>query len=80
MRLRTLDLFCGGGGSSWGAQAAGAEVVCGVDAWDLAATTYQANFRNALAVNAKLGETSRPLSIRGLRDIDLILEIGRAHV
>jgi DNA (cytosine-5)-methyltransferase 1 len=73
MRLRTLDLFCGGGGSSWGAQAAGADVVCGVDAWDLAATTFQANFRNAVAVNAMLGETSRPSSILGLRDIDLIL-------
>jgi DNA (cytosine-5)-methyltransferase 1 len=73
MRLRTLDLFCGGGGSSWGAEAAGAEIVCGVDAWDLAATTFQANFRNAVAVDAVLGEASRPSSIRGLRDIDLIL-------
>ncbi len=26
MGIRTLDLFCGGGGSSWGAMAAGAEV------------------------------------------------------
>ena len=32
MPIRALDLFCGGGGSSWGARAAGAEVVCGVDA------------------------------------------------
>ena len=35
-RLRALDLFCGAGGSSWGAQAAGAQIVAAFDRWPLA--------------------------------------------
>ena len=70
--VRTLDLFCGGGGSSWGARAAGADIVCGIDAWNVAAKTYAANFGDA-AVNLTLKETGRlPLQSR-LRNIDLIL-------
>ena len=34
-RPKRLDLFCGGGGSSWGAKNAGVEMVGAVDAWDL---------------------------------------------
>lgn len=30
--VRTLDIFCGAGGSSAGARAAGAEIVSGIDA------------------------------------------------
>lgn len=74
MRLRTLDLFCGGGGSSLGACAAGAEIVCGVDGWDIASQTYKANFPNAEALNTTLGETSSPADLGvDLGDIDLIL-------
>lgn len=73
MRLRTLDLFCGGGGSSWGAAAAGAEIVCGVDAWDLATTTFAANFRAARAVNATLTEDCGPEVVGKIGRIDLIL-------
>lgn len=74
MRLRTLDLFCGGGGSSLGAQAAGAEIVCGVDAWDIASRTYKANFPDAEAPNVTLDETSTPTDLGlDLGDIDLIL-------
>ena len=31
MKIKTLDLFCGAGGSSWGAVKADAEIVMGVD-------------------------------------------------
>lgn len=73
MQLRTLDLFCGGGGSGWGASNAGAEIVCAVDAWDIAAETYKANFPDARVVNAKLDENSG-ISILGKPGkIDLIL-------
>ena len=72
-RARTLDLFCGGGGSSSGARAAGAELVCGVDAWDLAAKTYAANFGDGTGVHLTLVERGRlPLAHR-LGKIDLIL-------
>ena len=54
MRLKTLDLFCGGGGSSWGAQAAGAEIVCGVDAAEIATKTYATNFPKATALHQTL--------------------------
>lgn len=46
MKIRTLDLFCGAGGSSWGAVKAGAEIVMGVDGWDRAIETYDQNFKN----------------------------------
>jgi DNA (cytosine-5)-methyltransferase 1 len=72
--MRTLDLFCGGGGSSLGAQAAGAEIVCGIDAWDIASQTYKANFPDAAAPNVTLCETSSPVDLGlDLGDIDLIL-------
>lgn len=72
--MRTLDLFCGGGGSGWGALAAGAEIVCGVDGWETAARTYQANFPGARAIHATLDEESTPTALgEELGKIDLIL-------
>lgn len=73
MVVRTLDLFCGGGGSSWGARSAGAEIVCGVDFWDLAAKSFQSNFPEARIFQKQLTEKSDRRSIRGVGDIDLIL-------
>lgn len=74
MRLRTLDLFCGGGGSSLGARAAGAEIVCGVDAWDIASKTYKSNFPNAIAPTMVLTEQTVPADLGSdLSAIDLIL-------
>lgn len=73
MKLRTLDLFCGGGGSGWGASKAGAEIVCAVDAWTLAVQTYQANFPDARVVNTKLDEKSGVTILGKAGKIDLIL-------
>ena len=73
MKLRTLDLFCGGGGSAWGAKAAGATIVCGIDAWDLAVQTFEANFCSARAINLTLNENSCPKLVPHLGHIDLIL-------
>ena len=42
--IRTYDMFCGLGGSSAGAAAAGAEIVGGIDAWTLAAEAFADNF------------------------------------
>jgi len=30
-KIRAIDLFCGAGGSSWGAKCAGVEIVAGVE-------------------------------------------------
>lgn len=73
MRLKTLDLFCGGGGSSWGAQAAGAEIACGVDAADIAAKTYATNFPKAKALHQTLDEFSTPEHLGITEKIDIIL-------
>lgn len=73
MKPRTLDLFCGGGGSSWGAQNAGAEIVCAVDAWPVAVETYRANFPGARVINATLDEDSCPSVLGDIGSIDLIL-------
>lgn len=68
-----MDLFCGGGGSSWGAQAAGAEIVCGVDAWNTAITTYADNFPHAKALNLTLDAGTGLETLGDLGEIDLIL-------
>lgn len=73
MKPRVLDLFCGGGGSSWGAQSAGAEIVCGVDAWPVAAATFQSNFPDAKVINGILDETSSTTILGNVGKIDLIL-------
>lgn len=73
MRLRTLDLFCGGGGSSWGAQSAGAEIVCGVDAWGIATLTYADNFPHAKTLNLTLDAETGVEVLGDLGEIDLIL-------
>lgn len=63
MQLKALDLFCGGGGSSLGAEAAGAEIICGVDAWDIASKTYQSNFPRAAARHMMLTEDTAPVDL-----------------
>ena len=73
MAIRALDLFCGGGGSSWGAQAAGAEIVCGVDGWDRATEAFGRNFPNAKAVNLMMTPDSTPRELGDIGKIDLLL-------
>jgi len=71
--LRVLDLFSGGGGSSYGARAAGARVVAGVDGWAVASRTFGLNFPGALALNHMLGGEVVHPAILGLGKIDLLL-------
>lgn len=73
MGVRTVDLFSGGGGSSYGARAAGAQIVCGVDAWDCATTAYAANFPEARALNLFLDENSSASILGDVGRIDLLL-------
>ena len=73
MAIRTLDLFCGGGGTSWGAKLAGAEIVCGVDSWDLAVQTFQASFPEAKAIRRRLTSRSGHRTVGDIGEINLIL-------
>jgi len=52
-QIRCFDLFCGAGGSACGASMAGAQIVGGVDAWKLAADTFQINFPEAVIWNER---------------------------
>jgi DNA (cytosine-5)-methyltransferase 1 len=75
-KIRAIDLFCGAGGSSFGAIQAGAEIIAGFDMWDSAIKTYKTNFPDAIVFQHDL----RELSTRDLKviksstgEIDLIL-------
>lgn len=75
MTIRGIDLFCGGGGSSWGAKNAGVEMVGAVDACDLAARTYADNFPTAKSnvVKMRLNDNSGPNIFNRIGNIDLII-------
>ncbi|MBN2314869.1 MAG: DNA cytosine methyltransferase [Sedimentisphaerales bacterium] len=72
-RVRAIDLFCGAGGSSWGAQQAGVEIVAGFDMWETAESVYRDNFPKAAFYGGRI-EDHNPLVIaRELGKIDLIM-------
>lgn len=71
--MRTLDIFCGGGGSSYGARAGGAEIVCGIDMCDRATATYADNFPDARVMTARLEDVSPRSLHRTIGNIDLLL-------
>lgn len=73
MIARTLDLFCGAGGSSLGAFRAGTEILLGVDEWPKAIETYKENFDGrGLRLEMTARTRAKHLGLeRG--DIDLLL-------
>jgi len=72
-KVRAIDLFCGAGGSSWGAKCAGVEIVAGLDMWETAGKVYKDNFPDAKFYGVKL-EDIRPGDLASeLGRIDLIL-------
>lgn len=75
MGLRGIDLFCGAGGSSQGARAAGVEMIGAVDQWDLATKTYEDNFPAAAGnvVTATLGDKTGAEIFSGLGGVDLLI-------
>jgi DNA (cytosine-5)-methyltransferase 1 len=73
MKIRAIDLFCGAGGSSWGAKAAGVEIVAGFDHWGLAGQVYQDNFPGVRLFDSRLEEIDVGVVAQELGHIDLIL-------
>ena len=71
--IRTLDLFCGAGGSSWGAQLAGASIVGGIDAWGTAIDTFKLNYPTAKTWNRRIENLTAKSVRRELGRIDLLL-------
>lgn len=60
--MRTVDLFCGGGGFSLGFEHAGFDVVAAADAWDKAVENYRQNFsHDCLRLN--LGNVEQAIKV-----------------
>ena len=71
--IRTYELFSGLGGGSHGAAAAGATIVGGIDAWNLAAEVFADNFPSAQASVGAI-EKQEPCQLaRQIGRIDLLL-------
>jgi DNA (cytosine-5)-methyltransferase 1 len=72
-RLRALDMFCGAGGSTCGARAAGVDVVGAVDAWDLACITYWENHPSTKVYHSRCECLDLNLVQREVGPIDILL-------
>lgn len=71
--IRALDIFCGGGGSSAGARAAGIEIAGGIDMSQIATETFKSNFPEAHVETELLENIHLPTLKRCLGKIDLLL-------
>lgn len=71
--FKAIDLFCGAGGSSYGARQAGIEIVAAWDIWQPAVDTFNANFGPGIARCEDIFSLD-PKAIRAeIGKIDLIL-------
>lgn len=71
--IRAFDLFCGGGGSSWGAQLAGAIIVAGVDIDPVAKPTFLDNFPGATFYSERAEDLDLSTIAEEVGRIDLLL-------
>ncbi|MCM8731573.1 DNA cytosine methyltransferase [Hephaestia sp. GCM10023244] len=71
--VRGLDIFCGAGGSSAGARAAGIEMRGGIDMDPVATRTYADNFNSAHVVTSRLEDINLAALRRQIGTIDLLL-------
>lgn len=71
--IRSIDLFCGIGGNSWGASEAGIDIVAGFDIWKLAGQVYKDNFPAATFYGGKIQNIRINKIKKKLGKIDLIL-------
>ncbi|MBL4571087.1 MAG: DNA cytosine methyltransferase [Alcanivorax sp.] len=70
--LTFVDLFCGGGFGARGAVRGGGKPILGVDAWDMATTTYKANFPEAVVETSKI-EDLKPFELAERYKPDVLL-------
>ena len=71
--IRTFEMFCGLGGSSRGAAAAGAMIAGGIDAWSLATEVFGDNFPGAHAITSPVEERDPTGILDATGPIDLLL-------
>ncbi len=72
-QLRGIDLFCGAGGSSWGARAAGVVLKAAFDKSILAANVYQANFPDTRFYGGRLEAIDPNELTKEVGEIEIIL-------
>lgn len=72
-KVKTFDLFCGAGGSSYGAQMGGATIVGGIDAWETASDTFRLNFPNAKTWQDRIENIDPQSVVREVGCVDLLL-------
>lgn len=72
-RIRAFDLFCGAGGSSCGASQAGVEIAGGIDLWDKAVKTFEANYPGAVVFKRRADQLTAKEVARKVGPIDLLL-------
>ena len=71
--IRGLDLFCGGGGSAYGARVAGVGIAAGIDLWPLATEIFADNFPEARVYCGSLETIGATRISEEIGDIDLLL-------
>ena len=71
--IRTYDMFCGLGGSSRGAAAAGATIIGGIDAWNLATGVFGDNFPATRVITSSVEEQEPRRIVEEAGRIDLLL-------
>ena len=71
--IRAFDMFCGVGGSSTGARAAGVEVAAGVDMCATATATFAANFPEARVITSRLEDIHLDSLTMEIGEIDILL-------
>lgn len=71
--IRAFGMFCGGGGSSFGAALVGATVVGGIDAWTFATEVFADNFPEASVITGRVEEIEPRDILDKAGSIDLLL-------
>ena len=71
--IRTFDMFCGGGGSSYGAKMAGAEIAGGIDLWPIATEVFADNFPEACVFKGRVEDYEPEVITDRTGPIDLLL-------
>ncbi len=71
--IRGCDIFCGAGGSSAGAKAAGVEIVAAIDMCEIATATFAANFPDAHVVTSRLEDLALDSFRSRVGPIDVLL-------
>lgn len=71
--IRAIDLFCGAGGSSWGAKNAGIQIAAGFDCCEVAGRAFMRNHPDSWFYHTRLEDINPYTVSADLGRIDLIL-------